>query len=58
MKPQKLKLEVGKLYIIDVKFHNGGKVKLVSAGEHFAVVKDLETGHTWTTMRDRLTEIK
>lgn len=55
---KKLKLEAGKLYNIDIEFNNGGKVKLISAGVHFAVVQDLETGNKWTTMRDRLTEIK
>jgi len=49
----------GKEYIIDKGFRNSGKVKLVKVyGRFFCKVEDPETGGSWDTMCNRLTEIE
>ena len=48
----------GKDYIIDERFQNGGKVKLVKLyGKLFCRVKDLETNYEWDTSCYRLSEV-
>lgn len=47
----------GATYIIDETFANGGPVKLVRLGKHFSIVQDLDTGHKWQTMTNRLSKL-
>jgi hypothetical protein len=59
MRQNKISLVEGKTYIIDEGFNNSGEVELIAiTGDHFCIVKDLETGGEWTTSQYRLSEIK
>ncbi len=50
-------MEVGKRYIIDAEFSNGGEVELVKIyGKYYCRVKDIDTNAEWDTMLYRLTE--
>ena len=54
-----LTIYVGKKYIIDKEFNNGGIVELVEIyGKNFCKVKCLETNAEWQTSCSRLSEIK
>lgn len=54
-----LNIYVGKKYIIDKEFNNGGIVELVEIyGKNFCKVKCLETNAEWQTRCSRLSEIK
>ena len=51
-----LELIVGKTYIIDKTFRNGGEVVLVHAGTVFCRVRDPKTNAEWNVMQNRLSE--
>lgn len=54
-----IKLTIGKHYIIDKEFRNGGEVELVRIyGQIFCKVKDPDTDSEWDTMCNRLTPIE
>jgi len=54
-----VELIVGKHYIIDKEFRNGGEIKLVKIyGQIYCRVKDPETNSEWDTMCNRLTPIE